>query len=308
MKVAICVLTYKRPEGLRQLLAGLAQLDFTQIPVPEIQVLVIDNDPQASASAVCSRLFDGYRWPLTLVHEPRRGISHARNAAILFAKNDYDFLAWIDDDEVPEPRWLEQLLLVQRAFQADIVTGPVLPVFDQTAPAWSVQGGFYMRSRHPTGTRMELARTGNVLIHTGVFALDDNRFDPRYALSGGEDTHFFLRISKQGYSIVWADEAIVYETVPESRLKLRWLMQRAYRAGNTYALCERDLRLPVPTLLFRALKGVARMAIGVILVLPSVAMGRIRLYKALQQISLGAGMVMGLAGSRYEEYRQTHGM
>lgn len=154
---------------------------------------------------------------------------------------------------------------------------------------------------------MELARTGNVLIHTQVFARDENRFDPRYALTGGEDTHFFLRISKQGHQIVWADEAVVYETVPESRLKLGWILQRAYRAGNTYALCERDIQLPSRKLLLRALKGLARITMGTILIVPAVVTGRIRLYKALQQISLGAGMVMGLAGRRYEEYKQTHG-
>lgn len=307
MKVAICVLTYKRPEGLRQLLASLAQLDFTHSHAPEIHVIVIDNDPESSASAICSRLQDGYRWTLRIFHEPRRGISHARNAAIQLTKDTYDFMAFIDDDEVPDPRWLDALILVQRTYQVDVVTGPVLPVFGHAAPVWSVKGGFYERSRHPTGYHMELARTGNVLIHTKVFARDENRFDPRYALTGGEDTHFFLRISKQGHQIIWADEAVVYETVPASRLKLSWILQRAYRAGNTYALCERDIQLPSRKLLLRALKGLVRITMGIILIVPAVVTGRIRLYKALQQISLGAGMVMGLAGRRYEEYKQTHG-
>ena len=36
-------------------------------------------------------------------------------------------------------------------------------------------------------------------------------------LNGGDDTHFFTRAQMQGLSIVWADDAVVHETVPASR-------------------------------------------------------------------------------------------
>ena len=51
MSIAICALTYKRPERLAQLLAGLRRLRFTE-RAPEIRVIVVDNDASGR------RLFD----------------------------------------------------------------------------------------------------------------------------------------------------------------------------------------------------------------------------------------------------------
>ncbi|WP_400162843.1 glycosyltransferase family 2 protein [Brevibacillus sp. TJ4] len=307
MKVAVCILSYKRLDGLRRLLNGLEQLVFAKMPVPTVRVLVIDNDPEAGARACCELLQATYRWPLEWHHEPRRGISHGRNRAIELARERDDFLAFLDDDEVPEPGWLDHLLDVQSRYGASVVTGPVLPVLGSEAPDWSIQGGFYERPRYPTGFSMDLARTGNVLLTTALFASPANRFDERYGLSGGEDTHFFLRIRQQGHRIVWADEAIVHEWVPASRTTMSWLLQRSYRYGNTYSLCERDLQQGVLTALLRAAKGIAHIGAGIVLLVPGVFGRRVWLIKSLRSICLGAGMVNGVMGRRYEEYRQTHG-
>ena len=42
--------------------------------------------------------------------EGRRGIPQARNAAVAVALERADFVAFIDDDEVPSPLWLAELL------------------------------------------------------------------------------------------------------------------------------------------------------------------------------------------------------
>lgn len=285
---------------------GLGQLTFTQTKPSVVKVVVIDNDPLGSAYPYCSMAKATFPWSLEWHNEKRRGISYARNAAVALTRGDHDFIAFIDDDEVPEPTWLDQLLVVQQMYQAAIVTGPVLPVFPERAPPWSVPRRLYERSRHPTGYALNLARTGNVLIQTEVFACEDNVFDERYALSGGEDTHFFMRVRQQGFPIVWADEAIVHEWVPASRRKLGWLLQRAYRSGNTYSLCERDIERSSWKWTIRATKGMARVVLGIFLALPAALLGRIAFIKTMQSICLGAGMLMGLLGSRYQEYEKTH--
>ena len=43
---------------------------------------------------------------------------------------DPDFIVCIDDDEFPTPDWLNQLLLTITEIKADIVLGPVIPVFE----------------------------------------------------------------------------------------------------------------------------------------------------------------------------------
>ena len=59
-------------------------------------------------------------------------------------------------------------------------------------------------------------------------------FDPRFNNTGGEDYYFGIMMIKKGASIYWASEAIVYETVPEDRANLKWLIKRYYSGANTY--------------------------------------------------------------------------
>ena len=161
---------------------------------------------------------------------------------------DADFVAFLDDDEIACREWLAELLRVQRSTGADVVTGTVLPAFEVDPPTWMVDGGFFERRRYPTGHRLPYARTSNVLIAAPVIAAAGPApFAEALALNGGDDTHFFMRAHDQGFSIVWADDAVVHETIPASRLSARWLLMREYRRGNTLSLCLRDLHdSPVP--------------------------------------------------------------
>src|SRR3712207_291321 len=105
MKVAICIATYLRPEGLWRVLQSLDALRFSSSPEPDVEVVVIDNDPDGSAGATCERAKGATRWPIRYVHEPRRGISQVRNRAVEVTRATADFIAFIDDDEIAEPQW-----------------------------------------------------------------------------------------------------------------------------------------------------------------------------------------------------------
>ena len=81
-------------------------------------VLVADNDAEGREGlAVCQRLRGSYRWPLHPSLAPQRGIAHVRNALVetALARPAMQFLAMLDDDEWPEPQWLDALLKEQSA-------------------------------------------------------------------------------------------------------------------------------------------------------------------------------------------------
>lgn len=307
MLIAICVATYQRPEGLKRLLTGLHQLKFSKIEPPTIEVIVVDNDSTGSACAFCESLKSEFQWILRCCIEPQRGISYARNRAITCVSQEADFVAFIDDDEVPEPSWLEELLVVQNECKADVVSGPVFPHFIEDVPNWVIQGKFFEPLHYPTGHSLEVAYTNNVLISTKVLQEMDKLFDERFAITGGEDSHFFMRVHRAGYKLVWADEAIVREWIPKSRTNMKWILQRGYRSYSTHGLCERELDSLVKVLPKRIVTGTGRMALGLLLIFPSV-IRRYLLVKALLQIYRGAGMLSGLAGRRYEEYKSIHGV
>lgn len=303
MKVAICVVTYRRPEELARLLIALGRLQFDPATVLDLEIIIVDNDALRSAEAACASSRARVRWPIHYEVEPRRGIALARNRAVQCVRLRADFIAFIDDDEAPEANWLDALLYVQSTYDADVVAGPVLPKLEAPAPRWVTRGAFFDRPRYLTGHRLSHAATNNVLIRASLFADERFPFDERLALRGGEDTHFFLRKTLAGHTIVWANEAVVHEWVPRGRMSARWLLRRSYRVGNTWSFCERDLNGTPRVLVMRVIKAASRIAGGICLLPLSFLSGRHATVAVLRHMCQGAGYLTGLVGMSFEEYR-----
>ena len=303
--VAVCVATFRRPEGLTRVVRGLDRLAFGGEP-PRIEIVVVDNDPGGAARATCDALRGTVRWPLRYVHEPTRGLSAVRNRAVAEARGA-DFVAFIDDDEEPTPAWLEALLRVQREYDADVVLGPTLRRVEGEVPAWIEKGRFFEEPRYATGTLLEHGGIGNSLIRASAFERLDPPFDARLGLAGGEDTHFFLRLHDVGGRIVWADDAVVHEWIPTSRANTRWILQRVYRTSITWGMCESELRPSRLTAALRVGKGALRITWGLASLPFTWVGGRHRAVRSLWWVFHGAGHVAGVAGLRYHEYRITHG-
>ncbi len=307
MRVTIGLITCKRPNGLKRLLDGINQLEFQKTQPTSVDVVVVDNDPKGTAIEVIEKLQQEYRWPLFYVVEKRQGIPFARNKVVETVSQDSDFIVFIDDDEVPEPLWLDELLFVQQQYQADVVSGPVIPYFNEPVEDWIKKGKFFDRERFDTGHPMKNVATNNVLIHRSVFNEFKQPFDERFALSGGSDTHFFFRVYNKGYKMVWANDAIVYEWVPSSRANVKWLLRRAYRVGTTLSLCERDIYPSIKTRLTRIIKGFGRVVLGMVSIPITLLLGKHVVIQNLRKTYLGAGFLAGIFGKRYAEYKQIHG-
>src|SRR5882724_7231858 len=91
--VVICIPTFRRPRMLGRLLDAIAALQTAA----QICVLVADNDPEGRAGMDLCLSMEGYRWPLTAVIAPKRGIAQVRNALLEYAlMTDAQFIAMID--------------------------------------------------------------------------------------------------------------------------------------------------------------------------------------------------------------------
>lgn len=292
--------TFRREELLRELLWGVAQLQFHKVPAPQIEIVVVDNDEGASAQKTCRAA--SLPWPLKYVVEPRRGITHVRNRAIAEA-SDADSIAFIDDDEVPSSCWLDELLSVQAQFSADVVSGPVMPRYAPGIPAWVEAGGFFEPPALATGTERNTCATNNVLIARHVFN-HVGGFDDSFALSGAEDTDFFLRVVRAGYKIAWSHRGIVFETITRRRANIRWILRREYQTGNGWVFCEADRGKDMRARALRFAKACAHIAIGLGEVMwSSLLLNKAAAVQALRRIALGAGMVSALIGHRFLAYQ-----
>ena len=127
-------------------------------------------------------------------------------------------------------------------------------------------------------------------------------FDDAFGLTGGEDVHFFLRASQAGLRIVASPDAVVTESISSGRANCGWLLQRAYRGGNSWVFAESDIDDRTATRLLRLLKALGHIALGGVKAVPSLCLGKASYVRALRQMFAGLGMLSGLVGQRYYEY------
>jgi succinoglycan biosynthesis protein ExoM len=306
-KVAVCIATFRRREGLERLLRSFEKLVFVTDPQPEVVVLVVDNDPASGTAAEIERRKSNYRFPLICLDEPRRGLSFARNTAVGAALSaGANWIAFVDDDEIVRPNWLEELLKAAWSFRADVVAGPVIPQFEVSSPKWIRKGRFFDRPRPATGTYLKSTRDGNVLISAQILARFPVPFDQEFARTGGQDTLFFAQVASVGARIVWTDEAVVDERVPAHRVTVRWLLRRSLIGGNNWARIERKLRPGYFRVFWLAGKGIGNIVWGTALLVPMAVAGRHAVVRCAMKIWLGAGMMRALFGNRVMYYSDAH--
>ena len=300
--VTLGIATYRRPQGLTRVLTALGALDLPAGTA--ISVVVVDNDPFGSAAAVFKAATRELPFPATYLQVAERGISFVRNRIIEQAiAHQADFLAFIDDDEVPDASWLKQLLAVQQRYRADLAGGPVRRTFPAGTPDWYARLGFFEPRNEPEGPTRNNIDTGNALIAVHVFRDHGLRFDRDFALSGGEDLLFSMQARRLGLQLAWAPQAQVVEHVSENRLRLRWLLARAYRGGCVTSLA--DYRLYPRPLVFGRNLGKAAIYLGAALWkgLFCWAGSPHRRYLPPIFIARAAGLLAGLLGFTYLEYR-----
>jgi len=213
-----------------------------------------------------------------------------------------------DDDVEPTPGWIAELLRVQALYRADVVAGPNPPRYLDEPPAWVTEGRFFAGRQRVTGTLVDTAATHNVLVRCEVFQQMERLFDERFALHGCTDSEFFRRVARAGHRMVWAQDALVYECIPASRMTLRWLLQREYRISNGRG--SQELRrlegLTAAWVFVNGLKCLARGAVHLALAV-ALRRGAVARVHALLKLVAGAGWLTGLFGLRYREYARVYG-
>lgn len=228
--ITVCICTYKRVQLLENLLFAL-EVQRTD-GLFSFSAVVVDNDGTESAGNMVGRAGKEVKYRIEYYVEPRQNIALARNRAVLNAEGD--FIAMIDDDEVPIKDWLYLLLVTLRSSDADGVLGPVKPHFEGQPPTWLVRGKFCERESHKTGTilQWEQTRTGNTLLRRSLFARDCASFDPERGRTGGEDIEFFKKLMNRGRKFIWCNEAVVFEIVSRERWRRIFYVKKYLQMGG----------------------------------------------------------------------------
>jgi glycosyltransferase involved in cell wall biosynthesis len=311
--IAILIPTFRRPKGIIRTLDGIAKLSLSGFPDRfsdmSVHVIVADNDAagQVGLRAVES-VEPTFPFPLHKLAVEERGIPHSRNALLKHAVNvvGAEYSIFIDDDETPDPSWLRELLSVQFKTGADVVGGSVSATYEAEPPAWAHELGLYETPAAADGPCSLVDSTANVLISNRVLSLITYPwFNPAFALTGGSDKEFFLKLKRHGATFAWSEGANVNELVPASRATQEWILQRAYRVGNL------DMRL---VLLSGSKSALAKEAVISLVALGTALCAYIVFWPfaakrltALRRLWRQAGKFAAFRGFMYEEYATIHG-
>lgn len=302
--VTIAIPTFKRPRSLARLLDALANLQTKA----QVRVLVADNDVEQHEGQALCRSLENYRWPLTAIIVPERGIAPVRNALVQAALEDgaTDFVAMIDDDEWPAPSWLSEFLHVQAATGADCLQGSIL--FTRGADdGWAAGSDGLSDIRRPTGPIAMLQGAGNLFVTRACLeSMAAPWFDPAFALSGGEDREFFVRLQSAGKRFAWADQAMACAEVPAIRANLSWVLRRSFSVGNSDMRVLLKHQRGAPMLLREIVKIAAALLLSplaavILCLVPN------RRTAALRKFCRAAGKLAAILGAHYNEYSVIHG-
>ena len=240
--VSVVICTYNRLQMLQDAVQSCLQ-DASRCGLA-FEVVIADNSPGGHAQSFAAGLAAQGR-PVRWAPASPPNISVARNAGLHAATAP--LVAFMDDDLVLEPGWLDYLTETLARTGADVAMGPVRPRFAAgAAPSWDPQGSRFTRvlvqaSGAPLvaggrqRTREIALSTASSLWRRATCFTDAQPFDPGFGASGGEDLELFLRLERRGRRFVWCAEAGVWETIPAGRTAISYQVMRTYSGGQVYA-------------------------------------------------------------------------
>ncbi len=301
LNIAVGVLTYRRPDGIAKLLDVMTRQIHHPARPYHFTMVIVDNDATGSARTTVEGFSQTGAYDLLYIIEPNQGIPFARNRAMDSAPHGTDLFCFLDDDEWPVDGWLDAMLETREKNDGDCVYGPVQPVYPENPPEYFIKARVFERKKNLDGQRINYAASNNVMFDYPLIRSWNLRFEEKMRYTGGTDYLFFNQAIRRGMNVFWADKALVYDIVPASRMTWKWVLQRQYRLGNTFAVSE-ILHGNFKRRIYRAAYGATRVALGLAM-LPTILVSPYWGMRALTHVLRGAGMVNGILGHAYQEYK-----
>jgi GT2 family glycosyltransferase len=275
LHLTILICTHNRAALLAQTLNSLNAATFPAGVASRI--LVVANACQDHTLALLKRYQDKMKLPLAFLAEPRPGKSYALNTGLAAVENGVapfssprtrgEIVAFVDDDHRVDPHYPCAVIETFRHFpEASLVCGRILPDWTGEEPAWAHNDTFFPISplpvpRYDQGKQGRwidlhgpLPGGGNLAIRKEVFTTLGGfsvELGPKgHDLGGSEDSEFVLRALTAGFKLRYTPAMVQYHYVDLERLKLRYLLKKAFKRSQTVVRYRKQQRFP-PRYLYR---------------------------------------------------------
>ena len=201
--VSVVIPVHNASKGL---IACLDALERQTMLRERYEIIVVNDGP---VDAAVETIAD--RRGVTFLSQPQRGAAAARNLGAKRAQGE--ILLFTDADCIPESNWVEAMIAPFADQEIVGVCGVVHTRQTGLMPRF-IQLEYDYRYRNiAKHRRIDFVNTGTAGYRKHVF-MEGRGF--REDLLGAEDTELSFRLASQGHKMVFAPEAIVYHSHPES--------------------------------------------------------------------------------------------
>jgi glycosyltransferase involved in cell wall biosynthesis len=233
IQVSFAICTFNRADFLPICIHSiLSQIEEQFI----FEILVIDNNSTDNTfNIVNSFITDSHI--VRLVHEPKQGLSHARNRAYKEAKTDW--IVYVDDDAKLKKGYCKKLLKLIKEYNFDCFGGLYTAWYLTEKPPWLSEK---FGNKKPLRSDIGLIDGSTEWLSGGNFAIKKTvleaigGFNPELGMTGnnigyGEEDYLQQQLFKEGYKIGFDPELVIEHAVLPHKLKLIWHLKSSFKQG-----------------------------------------------------------------------------
>jgi glycosyltransferase involved in cell wall biosynthesis len=218
LSVAVVICTHNRPAALDRCLRQLLKVNTLNY-----RAIVVDSAPNSSAARDIA-----VRHGAQYILAPLKGLSRARNIGT--RATDADIIAYLDDDMVPHPRWLNSLVREFADERVMAATGPILGLELYEGSDVDLRLATELDSWGPNRfqidrlSRQWFERTNFGGIGDGNFAIRrpafesiigfDERLGRAATIDTSEEHYAYFRLVENGFKVAYSPQAVVFHPNP----------------------------------------------------------------------------------------------
>jgi len=245
LSVAVLICTYNRSEDLDELLSELRR-EIIRSDV-RTRVIVVDNRSTDSTREIVAKHTAACSF-IEYYYEGVQGLGQARITGC-DQVGEEDIIAMIDDDAVPDPGWLTNIV---RAFEENprlgVTGGMIHPTWRSEVPAWLTRRQMNWLTvnesavpasctfpHYPPGANFIVRKEAYREIEEEIRGINSELGHTGKKLLSGEDTCISFKIQEAGWDVRYIPAISIHHKIVPCRLTRKWFASRYYWEGVSRA-------------------------------------------------------------------------
>lgn len=274
--VSIIICVYNGASRIKETLEHL----LGQQVSPEIgwEVILVDNNSTDDTVPIARQTWQS-GIPMRVVHEPVKGITHARLRGIEAAR--YEYLSFVDDDNRVNPDWIET---IYRTFSENpeiaICGGEITGEYEISPPQWFLKVKSSLAIGAQGNATGDITKSGRLLWGAGLsfrkpvfseLVRKGFRFHTQgrvgKRLGAGDDSELNMAFIAGNYRLFYIEHLKLSHFMPASRIDWLYMEKVFCGLGDSevllfiYRLCLRGCRFPL-TALYLSVTGYSILYFG----------------------------------------------